>query len=321
MSYKVTIQGAVLEKCIEHVTFTVDTPNHYDMRTDPKNSMIITGRIDTDEGTALLYKWALLPATNSDCYKEIAVEYTKDNQLVRKVCFSKAFVVDYSENYSNYSGVATFTLYVRQFRGKDIECIGQTSRPSTEVSSTVEEVEKEIDVVKQQNLIAATSSGSKSTMSITDRIAKQKEIMDNGITNEGKVKMTPAERAAEKGYPGIGTTNNGGPDFKGTKYLYPVKYDKRNIVEIKMTGNRTSDFRVANKEAGLSEFGSDPPEGYTWHHVDDFNPASGKCTMQLVDSNAHNATKVHKGSCAQYDDYYGKKIYNPPKKKNPKKKK
>ena len=182
MSYKVTIQDAVLEKCIEHVTFNVDTPNHYDMQTDPKNSMIIAGKIDTDEGTALLYKWALLPATNSDCYKEITVEYTKDNQLVRKVCFSKAFVVDYSENYSNYSGVGTFTLYVRQFRGKNIECIGQTSRPSVETSSVIEEVEKEIDVVKEQTPIAAIASSSKSTMSITDRIAKQKEMMDNGIT-------------------------------------------------------------------------------------------------------------------------------------------
>ena len=180
MSYKVTISDAVLEKCIEHVTFYVDTPNHYDMRTDPKNSMIITGKIDTDEGTAILYKWALLPATNPDCYKEITVEYTKDSQLVRKVCFSKAFVVDYSESYSNYSGVGTFTLYVRQFRRKDIECIGQTSRPSTEVSSEVEVVEKEIDIVKEQSPIAAIASSSKSNMSVTDRIAKQKEMMDNG---------------------------------------------------------------------------------------------------------------------------------------------
>ncbi|OPZ92154.1 MAG: hypothetical protein BWY74_01728 [Firmicutes bacterium ADurb.Bin419] len=186
MSYKVTIQDTVLEKCIEHVTFNVDTPNHYDMRTDPKNSMIITGKIDTDEGTALLYKWALLPATNSDCYKEITIEYTKDNQLVRKVCFPKAFVVDYSENYSNYSGVGTFKLYVRQFRGKDIECTGQTSRQSSEVSNVTEEVEKELDVVKQQTPLATTASNSKSTMSITDKIANQKEMMDNDITGANK---------------------------------------------------------------------------------------------------------------------------------------
>jgi hypothetical protein len=191
MSYKVTISDAVLEKCIEHVTFYVDTPNHYDMRTDPKNSMIITGKIDTDEGTAILYKWALLPATNPDCYKEITVEYTKDSQLVRKVCFSKAFVVDYSESYSNYSGVGTFTLYVRQFRGKDIEYIGQTSRPSTVESSITEEVKEEIEVAKEQSPVAEKVSTSKSAMSITDRIAKQKEMMDNG-TNDDNI-MVPSK--------------------------------------------------------------------------------------------------------------------------------
>jgi hypothetical protein len=179
MSYKVTISGAVLEKCIEHVTFYVDTPDHYDMQTDPKNSMIITGKIDTDEGTAILYKWAVLPATNPDCYKEISVEYTKNNQLVRKVSFSKAFVVDYSESYSNFSGVGTFTLYVRQFRGKDIECVGQTSQPSTVESSITEEVKEQIEVAKEQIPVAEKVSASKSTMSITDRIAKQKEMMDN----------------------------------------------------------------------------------------------------------------------------------------------
>lgn len=151
MSYKVTISDTVLKECIEHVTFYVDTPNHYDMRNDPKNSMIIKGKIDTEEGTALLYQWALLPATNPDCYKEVAVEYTKDNQLVRKVSFSKAFVVDYSESYSNYSGVGTFTLYVRQFRGKDIECVGQTTQPSTVEPSITEEVKEEIEVAKEQS--------------------------------------------------------------------------------------------------------------------------------------------------------------------------
>jgi len=43
---------------------------------------------------------SLLPATNPDCYNVITVELIKDNQLVRKVCFSEAFVVDYSESYS-----------------------------------------------------------------------------------------------------------------------------------------------------------------------------------------------------------------------------
>lgn len=185
MAYRVIISGGtILEECIEHVSFNVDTSNDFNSRdTSVRNSMIITGKVDTEEGTAALYKWALLPATNPDCYKEITVEHTKDNQLVRKVCFSKAFVVDYSENYSNYSGVGTFTIYIRQLRGKDIECVGQTYQPSTVktgVIEKVEDVEKEIEAVKEQNTVAGSpEQQNKSVMSFTDRIAKQKEIQDN----------------------------------------------------------------------------------------------------------------------------------------------
>jgi len=49
-------------------------------------------------------------------------------------------------------------------------------------------------VVKQQTPIAATSARSKPTMSITDRIVKQKEIKDNSITNEGNIKRTSSTK-------------------------------------------------------------------------------------------------------------------------------
>ena len=85
--------------------------------------------------------------------------------------------------------MGTFTLYIRQFRGKDIECVGQTTQPSTVEPSITEEVEEEIDIVKEQTPAAKKLSTSKSTMNITDRIAKQKEMMDNGINKADKVKV------------------------------------------------------------------------------------------------------------------------------------
>ena len=45
-------------------------------------------------------------------------------------------------------------------------------------------------------------------------------------------------------------------------------------------------------------------ENYTWHHLDDFNPETGECTMQLVLSDAHVATYPYKGSVSQYEKYY-----------------
>lgn len=191
MHYKITISdGTILEKCIEHVAFDVDTIDYPIMRNNQKKSMIITGKIDTDEGTAKLYQWAMISGANLECYKEIKVEALKNDQLVRSVCFSKAFVVDYSENYSNYEGVGTFTLHVRQLFGKDIECIGQTAQRGTEEQSPIEEIEEKIEAVKEKASVVGRASESKSVMSITDRLAKQKVdkpvIKNLGVSASGK---------------------------------------------------------------------------------------------------------------------------------------
>jgi hypothetical protein len=73
-----------------------------------------------------------------------------------------------------------------------------------------------------------------------------------------------------------------------------------------MTGKRTGldgDFAEANREAGFP--GNNPPgDGvYVWHHLDDFNPLTGECTMQLVRADVHNIT--HTGSVKQYENYTG----------------
>lgn len=55
------------------------------------------------------------------------------------------------------------------------------------------------------------------------------------------------------------------------------------------------------------------PDGYVWHHVDDYNVEDGTITLELVEDEAHNATKPHSGGCAQYDAVNGSS-YNPPRK-------
>jgi hypothetical protein len=145
--------------------------------------MIIRGKIDTVEGTVKLYKWAMISGSDPECYKKITVELIKDNQLLRRVSFSKAFVVDYSEEYSNHAGTGTFTLYVKQFLRKDIECDGPTAKATFEKVSSIEEVEEAVEEaveeVKKQSSIDEKSTKRKSVMSITDRIAKQKKMGDN----------------------------------------------------------------------------------------------------------------------------------------------
>ena len=45
--------------------------------------------------------------------------------------------------------------------------------------------------------------------------------------------------------------------------------------------------------------------GYTWHHVHDFNSNTGKSTMELVTTAAHQASLPHKGSAGQFADHFG----------------
>ena len=112
-----------------------------------------------------------------------------------------------------------------------------------------------------------------------------------------------ANRAANKGFPGVGTTPNGGPTFEETPYMYPAGTGQKSRVNITLTGSRSADFAAANEAGGFSE----QPDNYTWHHVDDFDQSSGQSSMELVQSDAHQATFPHKGSAGQYQDYNGVK--------------
>ena len=84
--------------------------------------------------------------------------------------------------------------------------------------------------------------------------------------------------------------------------LFPVSGVQRNIVEITMQGSRGRDFTAAYKEAGISKTQA---KGYTWHHVDDFNPKTGKTTMQLVKTNGIHGKTSHKGSVNQFEKKFG----------------
>jgi hypothetical protein len=119
--------------------------------------------------------------------------------------------------------------------------------------------------------------------------------------------LAPHLQAARNGFPGVKVTQNGGPTFAGTDYLYPVQSGERNIVEITMTGTRSKDFELATRLANLVDKvpdGANAPQGYVWHHVDNFDPLSGRATLELIQRDAHIATLPHIGSVRQYESYY-----------------
>jgi hypothetical protein len=125
-----------------------------------------------------------------------------------------------------------------------------------------------------------------------------------------------------KGLLRIPLTLGGEPTYAGTEHMFPVSGSQKNVVQIKMTGSRGSDFKAANAAAGLTDLVASqgrrperPPKGYTWHHRDDFVPTTGTpppygtCTMELVKEEAHNNTFIHVGSCDQCNEHIGRALY------------
>jgi hypothetical protein len=186
MNFKVSILCSItLEKCVQSVTFNVEPPSddYTSRRTYPINSMIINGKIDTDEKTIPLYEWALIPATDPNCYKDITVEETQSDQVIRKVNFSKAFVVDYSERFSNNTGVGYFSLFVRQLAGTDVECTSSAQQTAKAELKSPEIKETKILPQTQEEQVLEDKSLGKTTVggiSFTDGlIASKKEMQFN----------------------------------------------------------------------------------------------------------------------------------------------
>lgn len=95
-----------------------------------------------------------------------------------------------------------------------------------------------------------------------------------------------------KGLEGVKVTDYGGLDYSDSDYLYPDK--TKAIQTIDYTSSYTGDFNAANKAAGFDA----TPDGYTWHHLDDYDPLTNSGTMQLVETDAHQGVS-HNGGRAQ----------------------
>ncbi len=63
--------------------------------------------------------WSLVPAVKADCYRKATLEVLNAGQMVRKVYFPNAFVVDYTEDFGADAGVGTFRLVIKQKKDKN----------------------------------------------------------------------------------------------------------------------------------------------------------------------------------------------------------
>lgn len=110
---------------IMQVEYETDTPNDSNARsTDVGATLKVRGKIltatdgDNADDTMKLGLWSLVPAEKADCYRKVTLEVISADQVVRKIYFPNAFVVDYTEKFGDTEGVGEFFLYVKQKKDK-----------------------------------------------------------------------------------------------------------------------------------------------------------------------------------------------------------
>jgi len=97
------------------------TPNDSRAKsTDVTATMWITGKLlSTEDGsnnsdTLKLFEWSLVSSQSADAYRSVEVQVISQSQVFRRISFPNAFVIDYSERYTDSAGVGEFTLILRQ---------------------------------------------------------------------------------------------------------------------------------------------------------------------------------------------------------------
>lgn len=129
MGFRVKVEGAqTIELSIESVQtvkIKTDLPLDTNARTkDVGSTMTIKGKIltavdgDPFDTTRQLGLWSLVPAENADCYRKVTIEVISASQVVRKLYYPNAFVVDYKERFGDTEGVGEFTLIIKQKKDK-----------------------------------------------------------------------------------------------------------------------------------------------------------------------------------------------------------
>lgn len=129
MGFRVKIEGAetidLSIESVENVKLKTDTPEDTNARSkDVGSTMVISGKIltaldgDIFDSTRQMGVWSLVPAEKADSYRKVTVEVISADQIIRKITYPNAFVVDYKEHFGDTEGIGTFELTVRQKKDK-----------------------------------------------------------------------------------------------------------------------------------------------------------------------------------------------------------
>lgn len=111
---------------IMYVMYESDTPDDSNARaSDIGSSLHIKGKIITAvdgeeaDDTRKLAVWSLVKAESSDAYRKATLETIAADQVIRKIYFPNAFVVDYTEEFDHSEGTGKFELVLRQKKDRN----------------------------------------------------------------------------------------------------------------------------------------------------------------------------------------------------------
>lgn len=129
MGLRMKIEGSesinLVETSITEIKFGADIPHDSNARsTDLGSTVLVEGKIlaavggEAADDTSKIARWSLVPAENSDCYRNVEITVVSASQIVRQITVPNAFVVGYEEDFSDETGAGTFRLLMKQKKDK-----------------------------------------------------------------------------------------------------------------------------------------------------------------------------------------------------------
>lgn len=126
MGFRLKVTGgpeeiAFDERAILKAEFLSDSPNDSNARaTDVAISIKLWGKMlyslggkDSD-ATINMAKWSQVASEKPDCYRSAQVDVIAASQVIRQYTLPDAFVMEYSEELDDETGVGTFYIHMKQ---------------------------------------------------------------------------------------------------------------------------------------------------------------------------------------------------------------
>lgn len=126
MGFRMKIEGgseplSLNERSITKVDFGSASAADSNARaTDYSLSVKVWGKMlyrlggEGSDPTLQLAQWSQVPSERPDCYRSVEVSVISAGQVVRQLVLPNAFVMEYSEEQDDETGVGTFYIHMKQ---------------------------------------------------------------------------------------------------------------------------------------------------------------------------------------------------------------